>query len=65
MLAIQLDADTEQRLDRLARMTGRSKDFYVREAILEPIEDIYLATQRLQDPAGTYSAEDAKRELGL
>ncbi len=68
MLAIRLDTDTENRLDRLAWKTGRTKTFYVREAILEHLEDlegIYLATQRLQRPAKTYSAKDVKRRLGL
>mgnify|MGYP002631210930 CR=1 FL=1 len=68
MLAIRLDADTANRLDRLAKKTGRTKTFYAREAILEhlgDLEDIYLATQRLQRPAKTFSAEDVKHELGL
>ncbi len=68
MLAIRLDPHTEKRLDRLAKKTGRTKTFYAREAILEhleDLEDIYLATQRLQRPAKTHSAEDVKRELGL
>jgi RHH-type rel operon transcriptional repressor/antitoxin RelB len=68
MLAIRLDSETESRLARLAKMTGRTKTFYAREAILkhlEDLEDIYLATQRLQRPAKTYSAKDVKRELGL
>jgi len=68
MLAIRLDADTETRLDRLAKKTGRTKTFYVRQAILEhlqDLEDIYLAAQRLRRPARTYSAREVKRELGL
>ncbi len=68
MLAIRLDADIENRLDRLAKKTGRTKTFYAREAILEhleELEDIYLATQRLRRPAKTYSARDVKRELDL
>ena len=68
MLAIRLDADTETRLDRLAKKTGRTKTFYVRQAILEhlqDLEDIYLASQRLRRPARTYSAREVKRELGL
>ena len=68
MLAIRLDTDTEKRLDRLAKKTGRTKTFYAREAILEhldDLEDIYLATRRLQRPAKTYSAQDVKDELGL
>ena len=68
MLAIRLDPATEERLNRLAKKTGRTKTFYAREAILEhleDLEDIYLATQRLRRPAKTYSAKDVKRELGL
>lgn len=52
MLAIRLDSETEARLATLARETGRSKSYYVREAIavhLEDIEDIYLAEKRLED----------------
>jgi RHH-type rel operon transcriptional repressor/antitoxin RelB len=68
MLAIRLDTDTEARLDRLAKKTGRTKTFYAREAILkhlEELEDVYLATERLRRPGKTYSAKEVKRELGL
>lgn len=52
MLAIRLPEDIENRLTALARTTGRSKTFYVREAILEhldDLEDLYLAEQRVAD----------------
>jgi RHH-type transcriptional regulator, rel operon repressor / antitoxin RelB len=52
MLAIRLPAEIEERLDALAKATGRTKTFYAREAILEyldDIEDIYLAEKRLED----------------
>ncbi len=68
MLAIRLDPEIEQRLDALAKRTGRTKTFYAREAILEhldDLEDIYLATRRLERPAKTHSAGDVKHELGL
>jgi RHH-type rel operon transcriptional repressor/antitoxin RelB len=68
MLAIRLDPKIESRLDSLARKTGRTKTFYAREAILrhlDDLEDIFLAKQRLQNPAKTYSAEEVKRELDL
>lgn len=68
MLAIRLDQTLEQRLERLARLTGRTKTFYVRQALIEHIEDLedaYLATKRLKRPAKTYTAEEVKRELGL
>ena len=68
MLAIELDPDIEKRLELLAERTGRTKDFHAREAILEhlaDLEDIDLATERLAQPAPTYSADDVKREVGL
>jgi RHH-type transcriptional regulator, rel operon repressor / antitoxin RelB len=46
MLAIRLPQAIEKRLEKLARRTGRTKSFYVREAILEhldDLEDLYLA----------------------
>ena len=52
MLAIRLPVEIEKRLNALAEETGRTKSFYVREAILEhldDLEDIYLAEQRLAD----------------
>jgi RHH-type transcriptional regulator, rel operon repressor / antitoxin RelB len=51
MLAIRLPAEIEDRLDALAKATGRTKTFYAREAILEYIddlEDVYLAEKRLE-----------------
>lgn len=50
MLAIRLPQSIERRLEKLARRTGRTKTFYVREAILqhlEDLEDIYLAERAL------------------
>ena len=50
MLAIRLPQSIEQRLEKLARRTGRTKTYYVREAILEhldDLEDLYLAERRL------------------
>jgi RHH-type rel operon transcriptional repressor/antitoxin RelB len=52
MLAIRLPPEIENRLERLAEATGRTKTFYAREAIVEylgDLEDIYLAEQRLTD----------------
>jgi len=40
MLAIRLPEDIEKRLDALAKETGRTKSFYVREAILRHLEDL-------------------------
>jgi len=52
MLAIRLPEEIEERLNVLAKETGRTKTFYVREAILEHLddmEDVYLAEKRLAD----------------
>ena len=51
MLAIRLPKSIEKRLERLARRTGRTKSFYVREAVvehLEDLEDFYLAETVLE-----------------
>jgi RHH-type rel operon transcriptional repressor/antitoxin RelB len=51
MLAIRLPQSIEKRLEKLARRTGRTKTFYVREAILEHLEDLedmYLAESALE-----------------
>ncbi len=50
--SIRLPHEIENRLEKLAVKTGRSKSFYVKEAILEhlgDIEDVYLAEKRLED----------------
>ena len=72
MLAIRLPKDVEDRLETLAKRTGRTKTFYAREAILEhldDLEDIYLAEQRLEDiRAGrseTVPLEEVMREYGV
>ena len=51
VLAIRLPQSIERRLERLARRTGRTKTFYVRQALLEhmeDLEDLYLAEEALQ-----------------
>ncbi len=51
MLAIRLPRSIEKRLERLARRTGRTKTYYVREAILEHLEDLegmYLAERAME-----------------
>jgi RHH-type rel operon transcriptional repressor/antitoxin RelB len=51
MLAVRLPPSIEKRLERLARRTGRTKTYYVRQAILEhleDLEDIHLAEAALE-----------------
>ena len=52
MLAVRLPKEIDIRLTMLAQQTGRTKTFYVREAILEyldDLEDYYLAASRLEE----------------
>jgi RHH-type rel operon transcriptional repressor/antitoxin RelB len=72
MLAIRLPAEVENRLGALAQMTGRTKTFYAREAILEhldDLEDLYLAEQRLLDirsgKSKTVPLEEVMKRYGL
>jgi RHH-type transcriptional regulator, rel operon repressor / antitoxin RelB len=51
MLAVRLPAEIETRLENLALTTGRTKSYYVREAIMEhlnDLEDLYLAERELE-----------------
>jgi RHH-type rel operon transcriptional repressor/antitoxin RelB len=71
MIAVRLPAAIEKRLDRLAKRTGRTKSFYVREALLnhlEDLEDIYIAEKRLEDlrsgRSQTIPLEEMMREHG-
>ena len=70
--SLRLPDDIGRRLTELAERTGRSKTFYILEAIrehLDDLEDIYIAEQRLADlRAGrsrTFSVEEVRAELGL
>ncbi len=68
MLALRLPKDIEDRLEKLAKKTGRTKSFYARQALLqhlEDLEDTYLAVERLDDPRTTVSLEQLERELDL
>lgn len=70
--SVRLDPELQQRLDILARQTGRSRAYYLREAIethMDDLEDVYLADQRMEDlRAGRsrrHTVSDVEAELGL
>jgi RHH-type transcriptional regulator, rel operon repressor / antitoxin RelB len=72
MLSVRLGEELEQRLEALAKATGRSKTYYVREALiskLEDMEDLYLAEAVMERIASgeekTTPLADLERELGL
>lgn len=71
-ISLRLDAETEQRLDFLAKQTGRTKTFYLKALIeggLSDMEDYYLAADVLERVRSgqeqVHSAEDVRKELGL
>jgi RHH-type rel operon transcriptional repressor/antitoxin RelB len=70
--SIRLDPDVEQRLDRLAAQTGRTKAYYLRELVtsgLEDLEDFYLASATMErvrkGEEQVFSLEEVERDLGL
>ncbi|MDF1536931.1 MAG: DUF6290 family protein [bacterium] len=72
MLALRLPKDIEQRLEALAKRTGRSKSFYAREAILEHLDDLeaaYISDEILKrvevGQEKTYTLDELEQELGL
>ena len=72
MLTIRLPESTEERLSRLAKETGRTKSFYVKEALksyLEDLEDIYLSDKvvdRIRNgEEDVISSEEMGKILGL
>jgi RHH-type rel operon transcriptional repressor/antitoxin RelB len=68
MLALRLSPEIEQRLEALARKTGRTKSYYAKKAITEFLqdeEDYLLALTRLEENNPRLSLEDIERQLGL
>ena len=68
MLAIRLEPDIENRLNLLAKRTGRTKTFYVRTALeqfIEDREDYLLAVDVMERDEPTISLDELERNLGL
>ena len=70
--SIRLDPAIEQRLDKLAAQTGRTKAYYLRELVangLDDLEDYYLAASTMErarkGEERIYTLEEAERDLGL
>jgi len=70
--SIRLSPFIEQRLDRLAAQTGRTKAYYLRELVtngLDDLEDYYLAAVTMErvrkGEEKVYSAEQVRDDLGL
>ena len=68
MLAVRLEPQLEQDLAHLAKETGRTKSFYVKEALVTFMEermDYLLAIAALERNEPRTSLEDVRKELGL
>jgi RHH-type rel operon transcriptional repressor/antitoxin RelB len=72
VIALRLPPEVEKRLEALAKATGRSKSFYVREALLEHLEDMedaYLAAATLErvrlGKERVFTTEEVRKDLGL
>ncbi|SJM89268.1 P24 (fragment) [Crenothrix polyspora] len=71
-VSLRLPDEIVDRLGNLAKLTGRSKTFYMIEAIcehLDDLEDLYLAEQRLIDlregRSKTVSLEEVMKRYGM
>src|SRR5947207_15238261 len=68
MLGIRLEPELEQKLESLAKETGRSKSYYAREAIkqyLEDREDYLKGIAALERREAAIPLEELDRRLGL
>ena len=71
-VSLRLPTEVAERLSFLSEHTGRSKTYYMIEAIkthIEDLEDIYIAEKRLADiragKSQIISSEEMEHRLGL
>lgn len=70
--SIRLEPAIEQRLDRLAQITGRTKAYYLRELVIDGLDDLedgYLASATMErvrrGEEVVYPAAEVRQTLGL
>lgn len=70
--SVRMSDTTAEKLDKLSRLTGRSKSYYLREAIESSIDQLlyeYTLLNEVEEiragKAETYSLEEVKAELDL
>ena len=70
--SVRFSPEIEERLERLARETGRSKSFYIKQMVegsIDDVEDCYLAESVLEriraDKEAVHSSAAVRKELGL
>lgn len=65
MIAVRLPEDIERRLAELAARTGRTKTFYVREALLNYLDEMearYIAIDRLEHPTRRRTLDELEQD---
>lgn len=69
---VRFPEDLDKRLDNLARITKRTKSYFIREALekyIDELEDIYLAETEyeefLKSKLESVSIEEMERHLGM
>jgi RHH-type rel operon transcriptional repressor/antitoxin RelB len=68
MLALRLQPQVEQRLENLAKKTGRTKSYYAKLAIQEFLEEqeaYLLAVERLEHSLPSIPLNEVEQLLGL
>ena len=71
-VVVRFDVEIIERLTALAQRTGRTKSYYIKEAVEEMLTDmelLYLAQQRSEEirtgKSSTISWDEVKRRNGL
>jgi len=72
IVGVRVPDEVDERLEKLAKTTGRSKSYYVREALVEhlgDLEDIYMAdhiVERIRKgEEHVFPLDDVEKRLGL
>lgn len=68
MVAVRLPKELDERLERFAQETHRTKSYYIRKALeqfLEDKEDYLLAVARLEEKNPRIPLDEALKQLGL
>nr|CDL66168.1 unnamed protein product [uncultured bacterium] len=71
-IVVRFDTETVERLSTLAKCTGRTRSYYIKEAVEENLVDmelVYLAQSRAENlrkgNGKTISWEEVKKQNGL
>jgi len=70
--SVRFSPEIEERLDRLARETGRAKSFYIKQMVegnIDAVEDCYLAESVLErirsGKEAVHTSASVRKQLGL